>query len=130
MGYTVMMLVSRKAGTTIEQFKAHYENSHVPLLMDVLKEVAPVSHTRYYLKRDEAKKGGADVAPPMVFVGDASTVNFDCITKVELRDEAHFGEFNKAFMARRADIAADQEQFADGSKFRVVGIESTEVTTP
>jgi hypothetical protein len=130
MGYTVMMFVARKAGTTIEQFKAHYENSHVPLLMDILKEVAPVSHTRYYLKRNEAEKGSADVAPPMVFVGDASSINFDCVTKVELRDEAHFGQFNQAFMARRAEIAADEQQFADGSNFRVFGIESTEVTTP
>jgi hypothetical protein len=132
MGYTVFMLVTRKAGLTIEQFKDQYENQHVPLIMDVLKDVLPVSHTRYYLKRNEAAKGEADVAPPLVFAGDANTVDYDCISKIELRDEEHFKHFNEAFAnsPRKAEIHAHEALFADVEKFRVFAIESTEVTTP
>jgi hypothetical protein len=126
MVYTVFMLITRKPGTTLAQFKDHYENKHVPLIMDILKDVLPVSHTRYYLKRNEAAEG----APPLVFFGDASTVDYDCITKIELRDEEHFGKFNETFMKspRFAEVQEDEERFADKAKFRVFGIESTEVT--
>jgi hypothetical protein len=132
MGYTVFMLVTRKAGLTIEQFKDHYENKHMPLIVDVLKDVLPVSHTRHYIKRNEAAKGDADVAPPLLFVGDASTVDYDCITKIELRDEEHFGQFSAAFAntPRKPELEADEERFADVAKFRVFAIESTEVTKP
>jgi hypothetical protein len=132
MGYTIIMLVTRKAGLTIEQFKDHYENQHMPLVMDVLKDVSPVSHTRYYLKRNEAARGDADVAPPLVFAGDASTVDYDCISKIELRDEEHFKQFNEAYAnsPRKAELHADEAIFAEVEKFRVFAIESTEVTTP
>jgi hypothetical protein len=132
MGYTVIMLVTRKAGTTIEQFKDHYENKHMPLIMDVLKDVLPISHTRHYLKRNEAAKGDADVAPPLVFMGDASTIDYDCISKIELRDEEHFGQFNAAFVntPRKEEIQADQDSFADGPSFRAFAIENIEVTKP
>jgi hypothetical protein len=130
MTYTLFMLITRKQGWSIEQFKDHYENKHVPLVMEALKDALPVSHTRYYLKRNDAARGEADVAPPMVFAGDATTVDYDCITKIELRDEQHFKDFNVAFANApgRAEIQADEEVFADKSKFRLFAIESTEVT--
>jgi hypothetical protein len=101
-----------------------------PLIVKALKDALPVSHTRYYLKRNEAAKGDADIALPIVFAGDASSVNYDCITKIELRDEQHFQDFNVAFAnaPERAEIEADEEAFADRSKFRLFPIESTEVT--
>jgi hypothetical protein len=132
MTFTVFMFVTRKPGMTLEAFIDHYENKHVPLVLEVLDDVAPVRHTRYYLKRNPAGAEGTDVPPPLVFVGDAATVDYDCITTVELRDEAHFQAFNEKFTnsPRRKDIDADQEAFADGSKFRVVAVESPRVTTP
>jgi hypothetical protein len=128
MTYTVFMLITRKQDMTIEQFKNHYENKHVPLIMEVLKDVLPISHTRYYLKCNDAAEGH----PPLVFVGDASTVDYDCITKIELRDEKHFGQLNEAMQKspRKAEVEADEFAFADRSKFRLFAIQSTESTKP
>ncbi|KAF1911660.1 hypothetical protein BDU57DRAFT_97247 [Ampelomyces quisqualis] len=124
MTFSVIMLVTRLPGLTFEQFKNHYENKHVPLVMSILKDILPISHTRHYVKRID----GA----PTVFAGDAGTVDYDCICRVELRDEAHFVKFNEAIAksSRKAEIAADQEAFADSSKFRVIAIDSTVVTVP
>jgi hypothetical protein len=132
MGYTVFMLVTRKPGMSLEAFVDHYENKHVPLVLEVLGDVAPVRHTRYYLKRNPAGAEGNDVPPPLLFFGDATTVDYDCITTVELRDEAHFQAFNEKFAnsPRRKEIDEDQDRFADGSKFRVLAVESPKITEP
>jgi hypothetical protein len=132
MTYTVMMLVTRKADLSLDQFKDHYENKHVPLILDCLKGVEPLSHMRYYLQRNDAAKGDGDVAPPLVFAGDASTIDYDCLTKIEFRDEEHFQQFNHEFMnsPRLAEVEADQKEFTDGIKFRVFAVEEARVTKP
>ncbi|KAJ4382822.1 hypothetical protein N0V86_002046 [Didymella sp. IMI 355093] len=132
MGYTVFMFVTRKPGMSLEAFVDHYENKHVPLVLEVLGDVAPVRHTRYYLKRNSAGAEGSDIPPPLVFFGDAATIDYDCITTVELRDEAHFQAFNEKFAnsPRRKEIDEDQDVFADGSKFRVLAVESPKITEP
>jgi hypothetical protein len=130
MGYTIFMFVTRKPGMSLEAFVDHYENKHVPLVLEVLGDVAPVRHTRYYLKRGAAE--GNNTPPPLVFVGDAATVDYDCITTVELRDEAHFQAFNEKFATspRRKDIEEDEAAFADRSKFKIVAVESPKITEP
>lgn len=115
---------------SLEAFIDHYENKHVPLVLEVLADQAPVRHTRHYLKRNPAGAEGDDVPPPLVFVGDAATVDYDCITTVELRDESHFHAFNEKYAnsPRKKDLEEDQAAFADGSKFRVVAVESGRTT--
>lgn len=132
MVYTIFMLVTRKPGMSLEDFIDHYEKKHIPLVMEVLGDVAPVRHTRHYLKRNPAGAEGQDVPPPLLFFGDASTIDYDCISTVELRDEAHFQAFNERFAnsPRRKDLEEDQEIFADGSKFRVLAMETPRVTEP
>jgi hypothetical protein len=132
MTFTVFMFIARKPGMTLEAFVDHYENKHVPLVLDVLGDAAPIRHARHYLKRVPAGMDGAGVPPPLVLIGDAATVDYDCITTVELRDEAHFQAFNEKFAnsPRRKELDADQEAFADGAKFRVVAVESPRITTP
>ncbi|KAF2627824.1 hypothetical protein BU25DRAFT_410476 [Macroventuria anomochaeta] len=117
---------------SLEAFVDHYENKHIPLVLEVLAEQAPVRHTRHYIKRDPADAKGNEVPPPLVFFGDAATIDYDCITTVELRDEAHFQAFNEKFASspRRKEIDEDQAAFADGSKFRVVAVESPRITEP
>ncbi|XPS70833.1 hypothetical protein M3J09_003034 [Ascochyta lentis] len=51
MTYTVFMFVTRKPGMTLEAFVDHYENKHIPLILEVLGDQAPVRHTRHYVKR-------------------------------------------------------------------------------
>ena len=123
------MFVARKPGTSLEAFKDHYENKHVPLVLEVLGDACPVRHTRYYLKR-AGPADGADVPPPLIFFGNPEFIDYDCITMVEFEDEAHFQRFNEVFATspRRAEVEADQSVFADGSKFRVLAVESPKVT--
>lgn len=131
MGYTVFMFVTRKQGMSLEDFVDHYENKHVPLVLEVLGDQAPVRHTRHYLKRHPIDQG-TEVPPPLVFFGDAATIDFDCISIVELRDEAHFQAFNERFAnsPRRKDITEDQLAFTDRAKHRVVAVESPKITEP
>ncbi|KAJ4359336.1 hypothetical protein N0V95_002260 [Ascochyta clinopodiicola] len=133
MTYTIFMFVARKPGMTLEAFVDHYENKHVPLVLEVLGDQAPVRHIRHYVKRNPAAAAeGTDVPPPLVLFGDAATIDYDCITTVELRDEAHFQAFNEKFAnsPRKKDIEEDQAAFADGAKFRVVAVESPKITEP
>jgi uncharacterized protein (TIGR02118 family) len=118
MTYTVFLLTVRLPGTSFESFRDHYENTHVPLVHEVLKDVLPLSYTRYYLKRNDKAEG----ALPLVLMGDISTVDYDCLTIIECRDEEHFGQLNHS--PRKEELEADQAKFADLSKFRVIAVES------
>lgn len=124
------MFVPRKPGTTPEAFKQHYENKHVPLVLKALGDAKPLRHTRYYLQRNPAAQGDADVAPPLLFVGDPSTIDYDCITTIEFEDEAHFMRFNEAFQnsPMKKEIEEDEAVFADQSKFKIVAVEKPFVT--
>lgn len=127
----IFMFVARKPGMSLEDFVDHYEKKHVPLVLEIVNDQAPVRHVRYYLKRNPIDQG-TDVPPPLVFVGDAGAIDYDCITTVEFRDEAHLQAFNEKFSnsPRRKEVEEDQAAFADGSKFRVVAVESPRVTNP
>lgn len=104
MPVTILMFMPRKAGTSIEQFRNHYEHNHVPLIKDALGGCLPVSHTRYYF--DESAE-------------------YDCITKLEFRDGEHSAQFNDAFATspRKAELEADQAAFVDGSRMKVMVVE-------
>lgn len=132
MVYVVFMFIARRPGMTLEDFKDHYENKHIPLVLEVLGDAAPVRHTRHYLQRNPAAAEGDDVAPPLLFVGDASAIDYDVITKVELRDEEHFQAFNAKYASspRQKELAEDQLAFSDASKFKVLAVGSMSVTEP
>lgn len=131
MGVTVFMFVTRKPGMSLEDFKDHYENKHVPLVLRAVGDAKPLSHSRYYLQRNPAAQGDAEVPPPLLFVGNPETVDYDCITKVELEDEAHFARFTEVFANSplKKELEEDQAAFADGSKFKIVAVESPRITT-
>ena len=126
------MFVARKPGMSLDAFIDHYENKHIPLVFEILGDQVPVRHTRHYVKRNSAGAEGNDVPPPLVFFGDAAAIDYDCITTVELRDEAHFQAFNEKVVnsPRKKDFDEDQAAFVDGSKFRIVAVESPRITKP
>jgi len=43
MGYRVFMFVARKPGMSLEAFVDHYENKHVPLVLEILGGEPPQS---------------------------------------------------------------------------------------
>lgn len=132
MTYTIIHLLTRKPSLSLDEFKDHYENKHVPLVLECIKGVEPQSHVRYYLKRNDASKDEAGIAPPLVFAGDASTIDYDCITKIEFRDADHFRQFSHVAgnSPRLAEIEADQKAFVDMAKFRAFAVEEAMVTKP
>lgn len=126
------MFIGRKPGMSLAAFIDHYENKHVPLVLEILGKAAPVRHTRHYVKQNPAGAEENNGPHPLVFFGDAAAIDYDCITTVEYRDEAHFQESNEIFAnsPRGAELQEDQAAFADGSKFRVVAVEDPKFTVP
>lgn len=130
MTVALFMFVPRLPGTTLEAFKDHYENKHVPLVLRAIGDEKPLRHTRYYLQRNPAAQGSADTAPPLLFAGNPDTIDYDCITTIEFEDEAHFARFNEAFQKSplKQEIEEDEGRFADRSKFKIVAVEQPIVT--
>jgi hypothetical protein len=149
MTYTIFMLVSRKPGMSLADFTHHYENIHIPLALDILGASAPISHTRYYLKRSPASPSSpsstpatttidpltADAAPgteppPLVFVGAAASIDYDCVSIVEFEDEAHFARFNELLGSgpRSAEMEKDNAGFVDMGSFRIFVVGEARVT--
>ena len=44
MTYSILIFAYRKLGTTPEQFRAHYEGKHVPLVKEISGEYVPILH--------------------------------------------------------------------------------------
>ncbi|KAF1842777.1 uncharacterized protein K460DRAFT_340196 [Cucurbitaria berberidis CBS 394.84] len=131
MAITVFMFIPRKPGMSLEAFKDHYENKHVPLILKALGDAKPLRHSRYYCQRNSAAQEGADVPPPLLYLGDPSTVDYDCIATVEFEDQAHFIRFNETFETSplKKEIQEDQDAFADSSKFKILAVETPRITT-
>ncbi|KAI0095753.1 hypothetical protein GGR51DRAFT_544674 [Nemania sp. FL0031] len=51
MTYTIVAFIRRKKDTSPAQFRAHYDNVHVPLLQVLVGSNFPISHTRHYVTR-------------------------------------------------------------------------------
>jgi hypothetical protein len=98
-------LFKRKADMTPEQFRDHYENSHVPLALRLLPYFS--DYARNYIRHDLAYRPeglGVDNAP-----------QFDVVTEVTFATEADYD----LMMKRLADptvskqIIDDEERFMD-----------------
>ncbi|KAH6638118.1 hypothetical protein C7974DRAFT_154673 [Boeremia exigua] len=123
MGYVVLMFVTRKPGMSFEAFVDHYENKHIPLVLEIIGDDAPVRHTRHYVRSNPGSAEGSDVHSP------PATTDFDCLTTVEFRDEAHFHRVF-ANSRRKQELEDDQAAFSDKTKFRAVAVEDPKVTVP
>lgn len=49
--YLVAAYETRKPGTTIASFIDYYDNTHVPIIKEAMKDSFPLTYSRYYLKR-------------------------------------------------------------------------------
>lgn len=124
------MFTTRAPGLSLEAFKDHYENKHIPLVIEALGDAKPLRHTRYYCQRNTAAQGDSEVPPPLVYVGNPETIDYDCLAVVEFEDEAHFFRFNEAFekSPMKKELEADRIAFSDSSKFKLLAVESPQVT--
>lgn len=134
MTYTVLIFAYRKPGTTPEQFRTHYEGSHVPLVKEIGGEHFPLAHTRRYVHRTQGTAEGTERNanyPATILMGSQAEFDYDAVAELTFTDAAHFQTFfgltQQAENAAR--IAEDEDKFLDRARMSVVVIGETLVTT-
>ncbi|KAJ8107499.1 hypothetical protein ONZ43_g6714 [Nemania bipapillata] len=126
MTYSILCYLSRKAGTTPEQFKDYYTGSHLPLYRRLAAPYLPARHTQLYIHRTTAAGEGNTPrnpsTPASVFFGAQADFDFDVIVTLEFKDYAAF-QAHHEFLQQpdiQAQIAEDEERFLDRSQTRAV----------
>ncbi|KAF3769089.1 hypothetical protein M406DRAFT_355159 [Cryphonectria parasitica EP155] len=135
MTFSVLIFSYRKPGTTPEQFRAHYEGTHIPLVKEMGGEHFPLSHTRRYLARAEGSAEGTTERnasfPAKVLLGSQADYDYDAFAELTFTDEAHFKTF---FSLTRqpenlARLHEDEDKFLDRSKISAVVVGETVSTS-
>jgi hypothetical protein len=107
-----MLLLKRKPGTTKEQFRQHYETSHVAMAKKYLGHLF-LDYRRHYPESSiglmtDGKWGELDDG-------------YDAITKVDFKDRADYAEFER--LCQLPDIqkalSEDEERFLDRARCRM-----------
>lgn len=115
--HKLMMFMKRKEGITFDQFRAHYENVHIPL---VAKWVGPYMQDfrRYYPQNAVnlyAGRPDADQAPQ-----DDGGIDYDAVSIYTIRDEAALQEILRISADPEFTrlVTADEANFADRARSR------------
>ncbi|KAI0096665.1 EthD domain-containing protein [Nemania sp. FL0031] len=126
MTYCILVYLSRKPGTTPEQFRDYYVNSHLPFFRQLAGPHVPALHTQLYIHRTTTSGDGNTPrnasTPATVFFGTQADFDFDVLVTLEFKDVATF-QAHYEFMMQpdiAAKIAADEERFLDRSQTRAV----------
>jgi len=101
--FKVFAYLTRRQGTTREEFIDYYENHHVPLVLSLAS--MPRVYKRNYVVR-------AKVADPR-----SPDIDFDVVTEMAWDDRAGFEEWMA--LPGVPAIAEDEAKFQDRSKTRV-----------
>ncbi|KAI0424712.1 EthD domain-containing protein [Xylaria sp. FL1042] len=131
MTYSILVFLSRKPGTTPEQFKNYYAGSHMPMFRELVGHRFPVRHIQRYIHRTETSADGATQrnpsTPASVLLGSQADFDFDVAVTIEFKDAAAARE--QFEFVRQPDIeaiiTADEEKFLDRSQTRVVVLGET-----
>ncbi|KAI1322970.1 EthD domain-containing protein [Xylariaceae sp. FL0255] len=135
MPYSVLVFAHRKRGVTPEQFRAHYDEVHVPLVRELAGTAFPLSHTRRYPLLPEAQKIDDNTtsdqnAPATELIGSEHEFDYDAYVELTFEDESAFQTFFA--LTQRPEniikISADEEMFLDRTRMTVVVVGDTTVT--
>lgn len=110
--FKIVALLKRRPGMSVEEFKAHYENVHLPIGTPFLKGNA-VSHQRRYL----TPMPGPD--------GQTREADYDVIMEVWFEDRAQFeatmpGWLDPELVER---VAEDMPKFLDRAEHQMFFVE-------
>jgi uncharacterized protein (TIGR02118 family) len=96
-----IVLLTRKPGMSMEQFKHHYETAHAPGAIEHIPALARADYRRNFIEGSEAD------APPRP--------DFDVITEITFADDADYEAFRRSLEdpAVQAWIAEDEARFSD-----------------
>jgi hypothetical protein len=103
----LIFLFKRKPGLTHEQFREHYETSHVPLVHKYLNHLF-VDYRRNYVTDVRGHDGQTDRGAP-----SEQDIGFDAITELWFENEAAIEEMNRI----TADEAIGRLFYEDELKF-------------
>ncbi|KAJ2997229.1 hypothetical protein NUW58_g714 [Xylaria curta] len=122
MTYSLLVFLSRKPGTTPEQFRKYYADSHLPMVRQLTGSHFPILHTQRYVHRTETSGDGNTQrnpsTPATIFLGKQSDFDYDVVVTLEFKDaaafNAHYEYVQQPDIA--AKIVADEERFLDRSQ--------------
>jgi uncharacterized protein (TIGR02118 family) len=117
--YKILLLMKRRSGMSVEEFRDYYENRHVPLC---LKYTAGVSRyiRRYLDPQPNAESGRNDELP------------YDVITELWFDDEATW-QATVQYIATTVmpdEVVADEKNLFDRPTMRMATVVERETTMP
>ena len=109
------MFIQKKAEMSMSEFKDYYENKHIPMLEKTLfaGPQRPTVYKRNYIEKEKEMLS-------QMFGMPAQPVDFDVITEMEYRDEAHFKQMSSIYQTHEAakDVSDDEAKFIDKKVIR------------
>lgn len=106
----LIFMLKRKAGLSTEQFRQHYESSHVELAHKYIGHLL-TNYRRFYptfTTRNPSNQPAGSVPPPF-------DLGYDAITEMEVADEAALMEMQRIFNDPEINpiLAEDELRFLD-----------------
>ena len=132
--YTVCLFLTRKPTITSDQFRIHWEDTHIPLLKSLVGPLFPLHYKRLYFARTERMGFGGPANrdhPLFLLRGSPDNFDFDAVAELTWEDERTFQEFYKAIYETKtaAKLAVDEAQFMDSGSSKSVVVGHTADTT-
>jgi len=100
-----LLLIKRKEGLTMKQFRRHYEEVHAPLILKLCPTVK--KYARNYIVNTLGTEGP----------------DFDCITEVWYSDMEGFKALGRVYMSEAGKAIRDSEESFMDSKLAVFLVE-------
>lgn len=105
----IIFLIKRKPELNVDQFRHHYENSHVPLAKKHFGDII-LDYRRNY-----PKTSGLNPVDNAADGGISAPIPYDAITEMVLADEASLNEMLRRFGSSDLQnlLAEDEARFMD-----------------
>jgi hypothetical protein len=120
----IILLLKRKPGMSREQFRHHYETSHVALAKEYVGHLF-VDYVRHYVH------GTNVLAEDEVGWAAQTDSGYDAITKIVFRDQGTLDEFWRICTDPEVNaiLKADEERFLDRPAMRISVCEEVKTWT-
>ncbi|OJD22147.1 hypothetical protein ACJ73_06512 [Blastomyces percursus] len=120
--FTAVVFVTRKPGISPTAFQDHWDNKHVPLLKRLTGSLFPLSHTRYYLKRDATPPQ----YPVTALVGNSAAFTYDGFAILTFESEAAFQEYLP--IASHPEVIEDEKLFVHLAETKAIALMDIQTT--
>jgi len=136
MPYTLVAYLCRNPTMSPAEFRDHYENKHMPLLLSLTGPVFPTTHTRHYLTRTPKDPSSSDITNAnyvvTVYDGKPEDLDYDVYAELVFESIEKWGAFaqrlGEVMAAADGVFRADESAFLDLTKRKVVVVDGPVVT--